>query len=128
MKIGINIALAGLALFAAGCSNSTNPSTTAGNVPAANSNRTTANTTRPAATPALPSQQSGLIPFPDSPRIPLDQAKADFDRGAAVFIDTHSAQVYAAEHIVGSINISNNELDAKAQMLPKNKKIIVYCS
>lgn len=131
MTRSIYIAAAGLAFFAAGCADSTKPAATARNTPAGNSPQAATNAQRPAATPAQPSQPgqpSGAIPFPTSPRIPLEQAKADFDRGTAMFIDTHSAQAFAAEHIKGAINISNNELDAKAQMLPRNKKIIVYCS
>jgi hypothetical protein len=131
MNRNIYIAATGLALFAAGCADSTKPASTARNTPAANSPQTAANAQRPAATPAQPSQpgqQAGPIPFPDSPRIPLEQAKADFDRGTAVFIDTHSTQAYATEHIRGAINITNNDVDLKASSIPKGKKIIVYCS
>lgn len=130
MNRSIYIAAAGLVLFAAGCADSTKPASTAKNTPATNSPQAAANTQLPVATPAQPSQpgQPGAIPFPDSPRIPLEQAKADFDRGTAVFIDTHSAQAFAAEHIKGAINVMNTDVDLKASSLPKGKKIIVYCS
>lgn len=131
MNRSIFIAAVGLALFAAGCADSTKPASTAGNTYPANSTQSAANTQRPVATPAQPSQPgqpAGAIPFPDSPRIPLEQAKADFDRGTAVFIDTHSSQAFAAEHIKGAINITNSDVDLKASSLPKGKKIIVYCS
>ncbi len=131
MNRSIYIAAAGLVLFAAGCADSTKPASTARNTPATNSPQAAANTQLPVATPAQasqPGQQSGPVPFPDSPRIPLEQAKADFDRGTAVFIDTHSAQAFAAEHIKGAINITNTDVDLKASSLPKGKKIIVYCS
>lgn len=131
MNKSIFIAAAGLALFDASCTDSTKPGSTAGNTYPANSTQAVANTQRPMATPAQPSQPgqlAGAIPFPDSPRIPLEQAKADFDRGTAVFIDTHSAQAYATEHIKGAINITNTDVDLKASSIPKGKKIIVYCS
>lgn len=132
MTKSIHIAVAGLVLFAAGCADSTKPASTAGNTYPANSPQTAANTqSPPTTTPAQPAQHThspGAIPFPTSPRIPLEQAKADFDRGTALFIDTHSALAFAAEHIKGAINISNNDLDARANLLPKGKKLIVYCS
>jgi hypothetical protein len=133
MTKSIFIAAAGIAIFAAGCSESekrtaagpTNSSTATSPQQAANAQRLA---TPPAATPAQPGQSTGAVPFPDSPRIPLDQAKADFDRGIAVFIDTHTVQTYATEHIRGAINITNNDVDQKADSIPKGKKIIVYCS
>lgn len=78
----------------------------------------------PAATPAAAKE----FPFPSVDRISLADAKADFDAGNAVFIDTHSEQSFAAEHITGSINVPSNKLNEKADTIPKGKKIITYCS
>ena len=64
----------------------------------------------------------------DAPRITLADAKAAFDSGDAYFIDTRAAEQYKAEHIKGAVNISAGEIDAKIGSLPKNKKIIAYCS
>ncbi len=86
--------------------------------------KTTAGT--PVPTNAQP--KPAVLPFPDAPRIPLAQAKADFDRSTAVFIDTHNATTFEAEHIRGAINITPSDLDAKINLIPKGKKIIVYCS
>jgi hypothetical protein len=68
------------------------------------------------------------IPFPSVPRISLAEAKADFDAGTAVFIDTHSPATYETEHVAGSINIPATELAANIDKVPKDKKIIAYCS
>lgn len=78
----------------------------------------------PAATPAANKE----IPYPSVERISLADAKADFDAGKAVFIDTHSEQSFAAEHIAGSINVPSNKLNEKADSIPKGRKIIAYCS
>ena len=64
----------------------------------------------------------------DAPRITLVDAKKDFDDNSAVFIDTRSAEVFKKEHITGAINISAGDLAAKADTIPKGKKIIAYCS
>ena len=73
----------------------------------------------PEATPA---------PGDTAPRISLADAKKAFDDGSAVFIDSRAASAYKAEHIKGSTNISGDILDAHLKELPRDKKIIVYCS
>ena len=67
-------------------------------------------------------------PADGAPRISLADAKAAFDAGAAVFIDSRAEAAYKVEHIKGAINIPGGTLDAKLKQLPKDKKIIVYCS
>ena len=69
-------------------------------------------------------------PRPDdgAPRISLADAKKYFDAGTAVFIDTHSAEQFAKQHIPGAFNISVSDLAAKENKIPKGKKIIAYCS
>ena len=61
------------------------------------------------------------------PRISLEDAKKEFDAGTAIFVDSRAEMAYDQEHITGAINISNFG-DDKVNTLPKNKKIIVYCS
>lgn len=84
------------------------------------------------ATPAV--TQSTPIAVPATPvddgvpRISLVDAKKDFDAGKAVFIDTHAPEQFAVQHIQGAINIPTNNIGMKADMIPKGKKIIAYCS
>ena len=92
----------------------------ANTAPAANSGTT-------AATPAAKRPEPPM-PFPDVPRIALEEAKMHHDNGSAVFIDTHTPSVYAEEHIVGAINIPVSEGVPDMNKIPKGKKIIVYCS
>ncbi|MFN2412024.1 MAG: rhodanese-like domain-containing protein [Pyrinomonadaceae bacterium] len=58
----------------------------------------------------------------------LPDAKKEFDAKSAVFVDTHSPDQFAKQHIAGAINIPANDTADKIDKLPKNKKIIVYCS
>ena len=67
-------------------------------------------------------------PTDDAPRISLADAKKEFDAGTAIFIDTRDPAAYKAEHIKGAINITSAMLDDKYKEIPKNKKIIAYCS
>ena len=64
----------------------------------------------------------------NAPRITVEEAKKDFDAGNAVFIDTRSEEAFNTEHVKGAINISGADLEAKFSQIPKDKKIIVYCS
>ena len=76
------------------------------------------------ATPPPPS----ATPADDAPRITLADAKAAFDAGSAVFVDTRAATAYNDEHIKGALNIPKDKLAEKIGDLPKDKKIIAYCS
>jgi len=64
----------------------------------------------------------------NAPRISVADAKKDFDAKSAVFIDTHSPEQFAGEHIAGAINIPANQLNAYIDKVPKGKKLIIYCS
>jgi hypothetical protein len=64
----------------------------------------------------------------NAPRITLVDAKKAYDSGEAVFVDTHSPDQYAIQHIPGAVNIPANDIAGKADKLPKGKKIIAYCS
>ena len=61
-------------------------------------------------------------------RISLADAKKEFDAGTAIFIDTRDPTQYKFEHIKGAINITGAMLDDKYKDIPKDKKIIAYCS
>jgi len=64
----------------------------------------------------------------DAPRINLEDAKKDFDKGNVLFIDTRAEAAYNVEHIKGSINIPAEAFETRYKELPKDKKIIAYCS
>lgn len=57
----------------------------------------------------------------------VNEAKLAFDQGA-LMVDTRSAEGFGGEHIKGAINITKATLEANIAQLPKNKKIVTYCS
>lgn len=61
-------------------------------------------------------------------RVSLEDAKKAFDTGEALFIDTRSKNSYLNEHIEGAINIPFADFENRYKEVPKDKKIIVYCS
>lgn len=75
-----------------------------------------------------PTPSNNAHPDDGAPRISLADAKAAFDSGNAVFIDTRSEDAYKEEHIKGALNITLSDDASKYNTIPKGKKIIAYCS
>jgi hypothetical protein len=63
-----------------------------------------------------------------APRISLIDAKTAFDDKGAVFIDARSETAFKEERIAGAVNINAGNFEAKYSELPKDRKLIVYCS
>ncbi|HZH34477.1 MAG TPA: rhodanese-like domain-containing protein [Pyrinomonadaceae bacterium] len=59
-------------------------------------------------------------------RITIAEAKAESDAGKALIVDVRAADSYKAKHIKGAISMPNYETEF--EKLPKDKKIITYCS
>ena len=110
LKLFIAFALAGL-LFVAACTD-------------ANS-KATANNTANAATASLHPDADDAH---DAPRISLADAKKDYDAGTAFIVDVRDVSAYKNEHIKGAVNIPIADLATSMDKIPKDKKIIVYCS
>jgi 3-mercaptopyruvate sulfurtransferase SseA len=84
-------------------------------------NTNTARTNTAAPTPAED-------PLDKMPRISLADAKKAFDEGNAVFVDTRAEVQYREEHVKGAINIPAEAFQMRFAEVPKDKKIIAYCS
>ena len=67
-------------------------------------------------------------PLAKVPRISLADAKKAFDEGNVVFVDTRAEVQYREEHVKGSINIPAEAFEMRYAEVPKDKKIITYCS
>lgn len=63
-------------------------------------------------------------------RIPVEQAKAALDAGAAIVVDVRSLDAYQAKHIKGAISIplADIEADPTSVKLDKDQWIITYCT
>jgi len=90
------------------------------NAPLANPNAPVAN---PVAAPQAPNPEDSM------PRVSVEEAKATFDKGEAVIIDVRGPDAYKAAHVKGSLEHSLSRLEqGDFKDLPKNKRIIAYCS
>lgn len=80
-------------------------------------------------TESLPTDQSSAaIPYPDVPRVSLQDAKAAYDLKNAVFVDVRGEPYYSESHIPGALSITFDELPAQSQTLKKTDWIITYCT
>jgi 3-mercaptopyruvate sulfurtransferase SseA len=61
-------------------------------------------------------------------RATLEEAKAAFDKGSAVFLDVRDAGSYAASHIPGAVLMPVSELPNRYGELNPKAWIIPYCT
>jgi len=92
---------------------------------------------RRAAAPALPATETpvvytssggGEIHYPDVARIDPAGAKVAYDAGSALFVDVRGRDQYDSEHISGAISLPLDELEARQGELPREARIITYCT
>ncbi len=116
------IAIFAIALFTA-CQNASVESKpeTANQVPAVT--YTPTNTA-----PVTSTNTAPAAPADNAPRISLEDAKKAYDKGGVLFIDTRAEPAYKVEHIKGAINIPVETIESRYKDVPKDKKIIAYCS
>ena len=85
-----------------------------------------------AESPAVPqtARPENDLPFPDIPRIALDEAVAQQMAGEAVFVDVRESADYAEAHIPDALSIPLGEtaLDPAYQELPEDATIVTYCT
>jgi hypothetical protein len=62
------------------------------------------------------------------PRVSILEAQASVARGEAVLVDVRTGEAYSTGHIRASISLPEAEIPMRAQLLPKDKKIITYCA
>lgn len=109
------------------------PTDDAGNTNAGTAtNRAAATTTPPPATttkPPVAATDAHATPAADSPRrITVEEARAAFQRGEAVFVDVRGEDAFRQGHIPGALSIPTGTAAQHADKLPKNKLIITYCA
>ena len=61
-------------------------------------------------------------------RITTAELRDALEKGTAIVIDVRSPESYKAGHIRGAINIPEPEITRRKDELPRDKKIVFYCS
>jgi len=67
-------------------------------------------------------------PYPEIARISAADAKAAYDTGAAVFVDTRGDPYFSQGHIPGAFSITQDELPQRISELDSESWIITYCT
>jgi 3-mercaptopyruvate sulfurtransferase SseA len=62
------------------------------------------------------------------PRISVTEAEALVNKGEAILLDARQESAFRGGHIKGAISMPEALIPARVSMLPKDKKIITYCS
>ncbi len=68
------------------------------------------------------------IPYPDVPRVSVDEAKARWDAKSAVFVDVRGQTDYATGHIANAVSLPLAQIEAGETTLPREAEIITYCT
>ena len=68
------------------------------------------------------------IPFPDVPRIILEETQSKLEQGQAVLVDVRSKSSYEQRHAAGAISMPEEEIAARLGEMPRDKEIILYCT
>ncbi len=67
-----------------------------------------------------------LLNLKEAPKIGLEEAKAEYDRGDALFVDVRSREAYDNCHIPRAISVPLMQIPQRAEELPRDRLIIFY--
>jgi len=68
------------------------------------------------------------IPFPNVPRVSLEDTQDKLAQGQAILVDVRSKASYDKSHAEGAISIPEEEIEARKDELPRDKELILYCT
>jgi hypothetical protein len=68
------------------------------------------------------------IPFPDVPRISVQDMVEEMEKGNAILVDVRSKAAYDTAHAAGAISIPEEEISSRSQELPRDKDVVFYCT
>ncbi|HSR30850.1 MAG TPA: rhodanese-like domain-containing protein [Anaerolineae bacterium] len=76
----------------------------------------------------VPPLSTNPIPYPNVPRISVQETQGELDKGQAILVDVRSKTSYDKLHAAGAISIPEEEIEASLDELPRDKTIILYCT
>ena len=66
------------------------------------------------------------IPYPDVPRISLQDTQDKLASGKAVLIDVRGKESYDRAHAAGALSIPETEMQARVEELPRDIDLVLY--
>jgi flagellar basal body-associated protein FliL len=73
-------------------------------------------------------QATQSVPYPDVPRISLDEARRKLDSGEAILVDVRTKESYDSSHAQGALSIPEAEIDSRLSEIPHDGDVILYCT
>ncbi|MGE5620079.1 MAG: rhodanese-like domain-containing protein [Sphingomonadaceae bacterium] len=61
-----------------------------------------------------------------APKIDLEEAKAEFDRGTALFVDVRNPEAFNRSHVPRAVCMPLMQIPLRAEELPHDRTIILY--
>jgi len=71
---------------------------------------------------------TSFVPYREVNRVTVQDAKAAYDAGTAVFVDVRGDDLYNTGHIPGALSIADTEMDSRFTELDPNAWVILYCT
>lgn len=77
---------------------------------------------------AAPTSGGTSIPYPEVPRVSVEEAKARHDAGEALLVDVRSEEDFRRGHIPRAMSLPLAELEDRYRELPRDAEIITICT
>lgn len=79
-----------------------------------------------AAIPTAVPQPTQPVPYPDVPRLSIEEAQQRLASGDAVMVDVRSPASYEQSHITAAISAPETELEEWIDELPRDVDLVLY--
>jgi hypothetical protein len=66
------------------------------------------------------------LPYPDVPRVTLQETVDALEQGRAVLVDVRSRSSYDKAHATGALSFPEEEIQARMHKLPADKDLVLY--
>jgi 3-mercaptopyruvate sulfurtransferase SseA len=87
-----------------------------------------ARTSGPTTATTTSAPQTASAPDDGVARITTAELHDALEKGTAIVVDVRSPESFKTGHIRGAINIPEPEITRRKDELPRDKKIVLYCS
>lgn len=72
--------------------------------------------------------ENTFVPYPEVDRVIVQDAKAAYDAGTAIFVDVRGDDLFNVGHIPGALSIPESDMESRISNLDSNAWIITYCT
>jgi hypothetical protein len=77
---------------------------------------------------ALEGEEPADIPYPDVPRISVNETSRKLEAGEILLVDVRSKTSYDSLHITGALSVPEEQVGTRLNELPVDQEIVLYCT